>query len=285
MGVITGIEARALQGPPKLGEMRQDADRELQWGGPEQIHQTYLALFMSTTQASDRVTVESLVEWPPTPIPAYPSLNFCDVIDLGAKCTSARYAHQHQSKNIIPAAENKERKETYLRVVDNQANRPLCVWVPGNFTCVPLGHNERAAIDVLIEYEYDCPLFPPPGYKPSDFLPNWMGVLWKNGTDGRFGKLSLLDLSLPGTHDSMTYDLSLTVSEEGLDNFYRISEALHFWSKWSGKSPDLSSGEIEDFLRLQAQTQKLSITAQLDNGIRFIDFRIMFEQDKKVSVC
>jgi hypothetical protein len=82
----------------------------------------------------------------------------------------------------------------------------------------------------------------------------------------------------------MTYDLSLTVSEEGLDNFYKVSEALHFWSKWSGKSPDLSSGEIEDFLRLQAQTQKLSITEQLDNGIRFIDFRIMYEQDKKVSV-
>jgi len=205
--------------------------------------------------------------------------NPCLPFDTCAKCTSARYAHQHQSKNIIPVAENKERKETYLRVVDNQANGPLCVWVPGNFTCVPLGHNERAAIDVLIEYEYDCPLFPP--HKPPDFLPNWMGVLWKNGTDGRFGRLSLLDLSLPGTHDSMTYDLSLTVSEEGLDNFYKISEALHFWSKWSGKSPDLSSGEIEDFLRLQAQTQKLSITEQLDNGIRFIDFRIMFEQDKK----
>jgi len=44
-------------------------------------------------------------------------------------------------------------------------------------------------------------------------LANWMGVAMPAIKD-----LSLLDLSLPGTHDSLTYDLSLTTSDGGIDD-------------------------------------------------------------------
>lgn len=38
---------------------------------------------------------------------------------------------------------------------------------------------------------------------------------------------------------------------------------------------------ITQYVRDNAQTQVLNITQQLDNGIRFLDFRIMMEGDKK----
>ena len=37
---------------------------------------------------------------------------------------------------------------------------------------------------------------------------------------------------------------------------------------------------MEDFIRQQAITQKLSVTEQLDAGIRFLDFRIMQEDSE-----
>ena len=57
-------------------------------------------------------------------------------------------------------------------------------------------------------YRFDdtCPT-PTPDTAP-EFLPDWMGNL-----KGVIGDLTLLDLSLPGTHDTLTYDLSLTPSD------------------------------------------------------------------------
>ena len=93
-------------------------------------------------------------------------------------------------------------------------------------------------------------------------LANWMGqlapILSPNTT--------LLDLSVPGSHDSMTFDLSTTLSDgyEGMGPV--ISKILH------SLTPLIAGG----FIREQGQTQGLNITAQLDAGVRFIDFRIMY---------
>mmetsp|Transcript_58088 Transcript_58088/g.188027 ORF Transcript_58088/g.188027 Transcript_58088/m.188027 type:complete len:449 (+) Transcript_58088:60-1406(+) len=92
-------------------------------------------------------------------------------------------------------------------------------------------------------------------------LANWMGQLAPV-----LGDASILDLSLPGAHDTMTYDLSTTLSEgyEGMGPV--ISKILH-------SVTPLLAGE---FIRQQGQTQGLKVTDMLESGIRFIDFRIMY---------
>ena len=95
-----------------------------------------------------------------------------------------------------------------------------------------------------------------------DFLANWMHHVMpviQNST--------ILDLSLPGTHDSMTWDLSETVSDGANDLNPTLSWVLHMFKSIFG---------IGGFIRDQAKTQGLDMVQQLDNGIRFIDFRIMY---------
>eukprot|EP00301_Raphidiophrys_heterophryoidea_P022013 c626_g1_i2.p1 GENE.c626_g1_i2~~c626_g1_i2.p1 ORF type:complete len:476 (+),score=127.43 c626_g1_i2:1-1428(+) len=93
------------------------------------------------------------------------------------------------------------------------------------------------------------------------FLADWMGNLLP-----AIGNLTVLDLSLAGTHDTMTYDLSKTVSDGGLDGQDAIVWILQTF-------PDIMP---EEWIRKQSQTQGLTIEQQLDNGIRYIDFRTMF---------
>ena len=101
-----------------------------------------------------------------------------------------------------------------------------------------------------------------------------------SAVSGVIGNLTLLDLSLPGTHDSLTYDLSTTISDGGIDDYPELSKVLHLFSG----SVDIIPGQIEDFIRQQARTQGMTITEQLDNGIRFIDFRTMKEKDDWYSL-
>lgn len=91
-------------------------------------------------------------------------------------------------------------------------------------------------------------------------LSNWMGQL-----EPVIGDATLLDLSLPGAHDAMTYDLSDTMS----DGYEGIGPIL---SSFVHHVTPLVAGK---FIRQQGQTQGMNITAMLDGGIRFIDFRIM----------
>lgn len=94
------------------------------------------------------------------------------------------------------------------------------------------------------------------------FLANWMG-----NVSGLLAHLSFLDLSLPGTHDTMTYDLSETVSDGGIDDYPSLAALLNEFGDLGG---------IGKFMVKQATTQGQSITQQLDAGIRFLDFRIMY---------
>jgi hypothetical protein len=85
------------------------------------------------------------------------------------------------------------------------------------------------------------------------------------------GNLSLLDLTLPGTHDTLTYDLSQRISNAGIGAGMEevVSLILHYQS-W------IEQTALGEFIRTQAQTQRLNITQQLNAGVRFIDFRVMW---------
>ena len=138
--------------------------------------------------------------------------------------------------------------------------------------CLDQNRNNASA---SIGYEYNCPLGPDPyPDHPPTILPHWMGEFYQAGI---LDNVSLVDLSLPGTHDSLSYDLSLTVSEDGIDNLTRLAELLHVLSKGS---IHLLPGDLEEFFRMQGKTQQLTLPQQLDNGIRFVDLRIMWEHDK-----
>ena len=93
---------------------------------------------------------------------------------------------------------------------------------------------------------------------------SWMGGLWPV-----ISNLTLLDLSVVGTHDSLTYDLSDRFADNDLPQFPPwLAALLH----------NLPEGEVGEFVRRQAVTQNATLTEQLDGGARFIDFRITFSR-------
>lgn len=96
----------------------------------------------------------------------------------------------------------------------------------------------------------------------GDLLANWMGQLAPV-----IGKQTVLDLALPITHDTMTYDLSTTVSEGGWDASSVIAWILH-------EFPTLTPGS---WIRTEAHAQGINLTQQLNAGVRFIDFRVMYD--------
>jgi len=95
------------------------------------------------------------------------------------------------------------------------------------------------------------------------FLANWMGKLMPV-----LGNSSILDLSLPGTHDSMTFDLSSYVSDNANDMSPAYAWVLHEFG------PLVKSVGVGSFIKTQAQTQGLSMRGQLEAGVRFVDFRV-----------
>ena len=94
-------------------------------------------------------------------------------------------------------------------------------------------------------------------------LADWMGDLLPV-----LGNLTLHDLALPGTHDTLTYDLSSTVADNAND--------LPTWASWLLHTFHAVDGFVGKFIRSNAQTQSLDVTAQLDAGVRFLDLRATF---------
>lgn len=118
----------------------------------------------------------------------------------------------------------------------------------------------------LLVFDDTCPVdYETISDDDSYFLSNWMGEIMSI-----IGDSTLLDLSLPGTHDTLTYDLSTTVSEGGMDEAVRLAELLH-------NATDVIPDFIEDYIRSGAQCQDMDITQQLNAGIRFLDIRMMLE--------
>lgn len=99
--------------------------------------------------------------------------------------------------------------------VDCTESALRCFWRPDQAECSLRINSES---DLLV-FDDTCPV----DYgAPSSFPANWMGE-----TLSVLGSSSLLDLSLPGTHDTLTHDLSTTVSEGGIDEYYNLAELLH----------------------------------------------------------
>lgn len=144
-----------------------------------------------------------------------------------------------------------------------------CVWCGSVVSsCISLTNTKSLALcektidsNNIHRYSDSCPVT----RRSSSFVSNWM-----ENTLDVIKKMTLLDLSLPGTHDSLSYDLDLRVSDGGADDFYTLAEVLHNYNK-------VVPNDIEDYIRQQSQTQDLDITEQLNSGIRFIDARIMYE--------
>ena len=111
----------------------------------------------------------------------------------------------------------------------------------------------------------------------SAFLPNWMGHLMP-----AIENASILDLSLPGTHDTMTYDLDLIVSDGGIDGEDSISDLLQYITD---HYPNAPLDFVLKIVRDLATTQMMNVTQMLDSGIRFLDFRTMREKHEDDWRC
>ena len=79
---------------------------------------------------------------------------------------------------------------------------------------------------------------------------SWMSDMTR--ADSRFGKLSIEDLVLPGSHDTLSYELSDELTEL-----------------------PVTPPAVGSLVRSFAVTQTINITQQLDAGIRFVDLRVM----------
>ena len=101
----------------------------------------------------------------------------------------------------------------------------------------------------------------------STLLSNWVGMM-----KPVLYNQTILDISFPGSHDSITYDLSTVFSGHANDIPPSLAWILH---NFGSLVPTVGA-----FGRSQAKTQGLSITDQLDSGIRFIDFRIQYTSSK-----
>ena len=138
-----------------------------------------------------------------------------------------------------------------------------CAWQIETGSCTVISEDLRSS-DVI--WEDTCPTIGAKD-KTDEFLANWMKHLMV--LDG-FRSATLLELALAGTHDTLTYDLSLEVSDGGIDNHNELAQFLHDHEKIIPRGG-------ADFVRQQAQTQALTVTEQLENGIRFLDLRMMYE--------
>jgi len=90
----------------------------------------------------------------------------------------------------------------------------------------------------------------------------------------------VLDLPLPGTHDTLTYDLDTTMSS--------VADGA---PKWVPKVLDVLRDlgldhlldEIFKIVNTQAITQKLTVVEQLDAGMRFLDLRVSYEDRQEAK--
>ena len=150
----------------------------------------------------------------------------------------------------------------------NSGTTSQCMWNQSLRTCDIFSMNKSD----FSSWDDTCPVNRTQDPDDFDFLSNWMGKL--SGSGG-FDKLTLLDLSFPGTHDTLTYDLSTETSDGGVDNHDKFAAMMH---KFHSVVPEV----LGDFIRQQAQTQGLNVQEQLDNGVRFLDLRTMFEYSDKI---
>eukprot|EP00760_Papus_ankaliazontas_P011440 PhM_4_TR14775/c0_g1_i1/m.74195 len=91
---------------------------------------------------------------------------------------------------------------------------------------------------------------------------------WMTNLDDLLSDATLLDITLPGSHDSLSYDLSTTVAMNANSIDRSVARIAH----------DLHSliPRVGEYIRRQAQTQTIDVIQQLEAGIRFFDVRVTF---------
>ena len=102
-------------------------------------------------------------------------------------------------------------------------------------------------------------------------LSDWMGHLLPV-----LGNETVMDLGLPGTHDTLTYDLSETVAQNAND--------LPSWLSWLLHTFHSADGFVGRFIRGEAQTQNFDVTQQLEAGMRFLDIRFVYSAGPSSAV-
>ena len=103
-------------------------------------------------------------------------------------------------------------------------------------------------------------------------LDSWMGDL-----QPILGNLTIMDLALPGTHDTLTFDLSTTVADDAND--------LPAWAAWFLHTfHSLGGAVIGEFIRENAKTQEINVTQQLQAGVRFLDLRTIYTSPPEKAV-
>jgi hypothetical protein len=107
---------------------------------------------------------------------------------------------------------------------------------------------------------------------PSSALSSWMTCLFP-----LISNLTILDLQLPGTHDTLTFHLSDRIA----DNANDISPALAAFLHDVVRPPIAFVGS---FIKSMAITQRLNLLQQLDAGIRFLDLRCTFSRPPAAAV-
>ena len=103
--------------------------------------------------------------------------------------------------------------------------------------------------------------------RAGNFLSNWMADMMP-----AIGHLTLWELCLPGSHNTLTYDLSCDkASGDSLPNLGPLES-------WPLK--DIAMNEVRKLCKCQV----IDIVEQLDAGIRFLDFRVIYSHHRWVGV-
>lgn len=95
------------------------------------------------------------------------------------------------------------------------------------------------------------------------FKANWMNNLYTI-----FMRSTLLDFCLMGSHDTLTYDLTGTVSSHDTIKNSKMVKLLH-----------AIKGMTKSIFINLAKTQQLSVRDQLNAGVRKLDIRTLWERD------
>eukprot|EP00435_Cladocopium_sp_Y103_P049052 s321_g14.t1 len=107
----------------------------------------------------------------------------------------------------------------------------------------------------------------------ENFLSQWMGLMLPV-----IGHKTLWELCLPGTHDTLTYDLSDRPAIGDSIPYIGLLEGDHFPSRY------LRNKVSEEVIVKVSKCQTIDVEGQLRGGIRFMDFRVIYSRGRWMGV-
>lgn len=132
-----------------------------------------------------------------------------------------------------------------------------CVWCEDQQECQVLLSLQKCSNKVRKSTE--CPA--PPAPPAVDSVASWMSHSLEY-----IGEKTLFEITMPGSHDTLAYDLTAAASEH--EECPQIPEEVRH-IPFVGDKP-----------RAMAMTHKLNLKQQLDSGVRHIDFRTIEHEGK-----